>query len=133
MTPVLKGAARIAPLRMLSVQSAWMAAERFSAWRQQRIQRRNTLAVLLLAIASAATVALLHVFIHLQLIRVGYDLARETKARHDLGEQNQKLRLELATRKDPAVIERRAREELHMAPPDPRLIRILRTPIGSTP
>ena len=78
-----------------------------------------------LALASAVVVALIHVWIHLQVISFGYDLARESKTRHDLAEQNQKLRLELETRKDPSVIERRAREELHMTTPDPAAIRLL--------
>ena len=77
-------------------------------------------------IAGAVAAALLHVWVRLQVIEAGYQLARETKARHDLGEQIQKLRLELATRSDPSQIERRAREELHMATPDPSSIRVVR-------
>ncbi len=77
-------------------------------------------------VASAVMVALIHVWVRLQVIQAGYAIARETKTRHELSEQNQKLRLELETRKDPAVIERRAREELHMATPDPAAIRVLR-------
>jgi cell division protein FtsL len=78
-----------------------------------------------IAVASAVVVALIHVWVHLEVIAAGYELARETRVRHDLAEQNQKLRLELETRKDPSVIERRAREELHMATPDPAAIRLL--------
>jgi cell division protein FtsL len=85
-------------------------------------------ALIVLVVAVAACAALVHVYVHLQLIQVGYDLSRESRLGHDLGEQNQKLRLELAVRKDPSVIERRARQELHMEPPDPRLIRVLRLP-----
>ena len=54
--------------------------------------------------------ALAHVWVHLQMLAVGYDISRETKWRHDLGEQNQRLTLELRTRMDLASIERAARE-----------------------
>jgi cell division protein FtsL len=91
-----------------------------------RMRRKGATFLVSLAIASAVAAALLHVYVHLAVIHVGYDLAREAKVRHELAEQNQKLRLELEVRKDPAVIERRAREELHMAPPDPAAIRVIR-------
>src|SRR5262245_34165655 len=95
---------------------------------------RRPSAITLLALALVLTVgaALAQVYVHLQVIETGYELSRETKLRHDLGEQNQKLRLELAVRKDPAQIERRARQELHMEAPDPRLIRVLRLPPETT-
>lgn len=88
--------------------------------------RRSPSVLITLAVAVAVSAALVHVWVHLQVIQAGYDLGRESRLRHDLGEQNQKLRLELAVRKDPSVIERRARTELGMAPPDPTLIRVLR-------
>jgi cell division protein FtsL len=69
--------------------------------------------------------ALLHVWVHVQVIAVGYDISRETRTRHDLGELNQRLKLELRTRMDLAVVERAARDQLHMTPPDPRAIRVL--------
>ena len=69
--------------------------------------------------------ALAHVWVRLQMIAIGYDISRETKWRHDLGEQNQRLSLELRTRMDLAVIERAAREQLKMVPPDPRAIRVV--------
>ena len=59
------------------------------------------------------------------MLAIGYDISRETKWRHDLGEQNQRLTLELRTRMDLAVVERVARDELKMGPPDPRMIRVV--------
>lgn len=82
-------------------------------------------ALISVAVFVATVAALVHVWIRLQVIEVGYALARERKVLHELSQQNQRLRLELGTRSDPAVIERRAREELHMTPPDPRAIRLL--------
>jgi cell division protein FtsL len=80
---------------------------------------------------AAATVvmtvaALAHVWVRLQMLAIGYDISRETKWRHTLGEQNQRLTLELRTRMDLAVVERIARDELKMVPPDPRLIRVVK-------
>jgi cell division protein FtsL len=81
----------------------------------------------LIAIATAVVTAaaLGHVWVRLQMLSVGYDISRETRWRHDLGELNQKLTLELRTRMDLAVIERTARDRLKMVPPDPRAIRVV--------
>lgn len=80
-----------------------------------------------LGVTAMMTLALAHVWVHLQVIAVGYEISRETRARHDLMEGNQRLSLELRTRMDLALIERTARETLHMVPPDPRSIRSLPT------
>lgn len=72
--------------------------------------------------------ALLHVWTRLEVIRIGYALSEQTKIHRALREHEQRLRLELATQKDPAAIERVAREQLHMAPPDPSSIRIISGP-----
>jgi cell division protein FtsL len=66
-----------------------------------------------------------HVWVRLQVIAIGYQLSRETTVRHDLLEANQRLHLELRTRMDLALVERTAREALHMLPPDPRQIRVI--------
>jgi cell division protein FtsL len=77
------------------------------------------------SLSLATLLALAHVWVHLQVIAVGYDISRETRARHDLGELNQRLNLELRTRMDLAAVEKAAREQLHMVPPDPRAIRVV--------
>jgi len=76
-------------------------------------------------IAIVGFAAVVHVWVHLQVIAIGYDLSRENKWRHDLSEMNQRLSLELRTRMDLALVEKAAREQLKMAPPDPRSIRLL--------
>jgi cell division protein FtsL len=86
---------------------------------------RSSVSMIALAVAVVALAALLHVWVRLQVIAIGYDLSRETRAKHDLGEAHQRLSLELRTRMDLAVIERAAKEQLKMAPPDPRSIRVL--------
>jgi cell division protein FtsL len=84
--------------------------------------------LLVMATAMVTFAALAHVWVRLQMLSIGYDISRETKWRHDLGEQNQKLALELRTRMDLAVVEKIAREQLKMVPPDPRLIRVVEAP-----
>jgi cell division protein FtsL len=81
-----------------------------------------TLAV---SLSSLVVVALLHVWTRLEIVRIGYALSEETRLHQALREHEQRLRLELAARKDPAAIERAAREQAHMAPPDPTAIRIV--------
>lgn len=83
---------------------------------------------MVLGLSVATLAALAHVWVRLQVIAVGYDLSRETKLRHDLAEMNQRLSLELRTRTDLALVERAARETLHMTPPDPRTIRVVSVP-----
>ncbi len=80
---------------------------------------------LALTLTSLVIVALLHVWTRLEIVRIGYALSEETRLHQALREHEQRLRLELATRKDPAAIERVAREQLHMAPPDPSAIRLI--------
>lgn len=81
---------------------------------------------LMLSVFGAA--ALLHVWVHLQVITVGYELSRENRWRHDLSELNQRLQLELRTRTDLLAIEKAARERLKMVPPEARAIRVLEVP-----
>ncbi len=92
---------------------------------QRRLRARGFLYIATLAVALAVGTALLHVSIRLRVLRIGYALSEETRLHHELLEQNQRLRLELATRKDPAMVERVAREHLHMAVPAPAAIRVV--------
>ena len=89
------------------------------------MRRLSTHAIIVTSVLVVTLAALAHVWVHLQVIAVGYDISRETKVRHDLMEANQRLSLELRTRMDLALIERTAREQLKMVPPDPRAIRVL--------
>jgi cell division protein FtsL len=90
--------------------------------------RRSTSWLIAVSTAAVTFAALAHVWVRLQMLSLGYEISRETRWRHDLGEQNQKLTLELRTRMDLAVVEKMARDDLHMVPPDPRLIRVVKIP-----
>jgi cell division protein FtsL len=98
-----------------------------------RALKTATMRWMVLSLMVSTLAALAHVWVRLQVIAVGYDLSRETKIRHDLAEMNQRLSLELRTRTDLALVEKAARETLHMAPVDPRTIRVvsLQAPVGA--
>ena len=87
--------------------------------------KKSPSALIALIVGVIGVFAVLHVWVHLQVIALGYDISRETKLRHDLAEVNQRLSLELRTRMDFQVVEKIARDQLKMAPPDPRAIRVL--------
>jgi cell division protein FtsL len=89
------------------------------------MKRLSTNWLIALSVVVVMVAALGHVWVHLQVLSVGYEISRETKVRHDLMELNQRLSLELRTRMDLASIEHLAREQLKMVPPDPRAIRVL--------
>ena len=79
-----------------------------------------------LVLSSLVLISLLYVWSRLEVIRIGYELSQQSKLARALAQHNQRLRLELATRKDPATIEKFARERLHMAPPQPSAIHIVK-------
>lgn len=81
-----------------------------------------------MALAVLVALALGHVWLHFQVLDVGYAMARETRIAHLLADRNEKLRVELAMRRSPGAVEQRAREELEMTPPEPGAIRVLRVP-----
>jgi cell division protein FtsL len=91
----------------------------------QRVHSPGFAIALALSLTALVIVALLHVWTRLEIVRIGYALSEQTKIHQALREHEQRLRLELASRKDPAAIERVARERLHMAPPDPSAIRVI--------
>ncbi len=92
----------------------------------RRVWYRSPSLFVAIMIGSLTLVALVHVWVHLQVLSLGYDISHETQARHDLSEMNQRLSLELRTRMDLTVVERAARENLHMVPPDPQKVRVLK-------
>ncbi len=78
---------------------------------------------LILVLGVLLLAGMAQVWVHLQVVQVGYQLSRENQKRQALSEVQQRLMLELRTRSDLALVERLARERLQMAPPDPRTIR----------
>ena len=71
----------------------------------------------LLGVAAFVGVGLMHVTSRVLVVGVGYELSRLEGENHELLRQNDELRVELAALKNPARLERIAREQLGMAPP----------------
>jgi cell division protein FtsL len=68
---------------------------------------------------------LMHVALRYQVMQAGYAIAEELHEKHVLEEENRKLRLEQSLLRDPARIERIAREKLSMVRPEPTQIRVV--------
>ncbi len=69
---------------------------------------------------------LFYVWSRIQVIRLGYEISNALKVERALGEENRKLRLEIATLKSCARIEKLAVEELKMTKPKPEQIIVIR-------
>ncbi|MEK6606533.1 MAG: cell division protein FtsL [Myxococcota bacterium] len=91
-------------------------------------RRAKLLRACIVALALVAAGALAHVWIHLRVLQLAYDLARETKAIEEVEQTSRRLRAEIAFLKSPERLENVARERLHMAPLDPSGIRVVRAP-----
>jgi cell division protein FtsL len=73
----------------------------------------------LLAGALFAAVGIVHVSARVLVVRTGYQLSELEADNRALTRENDRLKLELATLKNPARLERIAREELGMIPASP--------------
>ncbi len=83
---------------------------------------------LALVCAVATIWGLVHVWVRLQLVAVGYEISQQTQLQHDLTELTQRLSLELRTRMDLGTVEKLARERARMVPIDPQRVRSLALP-----
>jgi cell division protein FtsL len=70
--------------------------------------------------------ALFYVWSRIQAIQLGYEISNAVKDERRLTEANKKLRLEIATLKSCARIEKFATEELRMAKPKPEQVIVIR-------
>lgn len=70
-----------------------------------------------LACGLFAAIGVVHVTSKALVVRAGYELSRLEGQRRELGREQDRLRLELATLKSPARLEKLAREQLGLAPP----------------
>jgi cell division protein FtsL len=83
--------------------------------RKQR--RRQNLAVASLAVCLVG-VALLHVWLRLQVVHMGYVLSTTSKLQNQLEQERRELTVELATLTSPDRLEAMARKRLGLAPPE---------------
>ena len=70
--------------------------------------------------------ALVYVWSRIQVIQAGYEISNAMKAGRGLVEENKKLRVEMATLKSYARIEKLATDELGMSKPRPDQVIIIR-------
>ncbi len=70
--------------------------------------------------------SLFYVWSRIQVIQLGYEISNALKEERALTEANKKLRLEIATLKSYARIEKFAVEELRMAKPKPEQVIVIR-------
>ena len=70
--------------------------------------------------------ALFYVWTRIQVIQLGYEISSTLKGERTLEETNKKLRVEIATLKSYARIERLATEELGMSKPRPDQVVVIR-------
>jgi cell division protein FtsL len=86
----------------------------------------NSLILFTLLILVFTGGALFYVWSRIQAIQLGYEISNVLKEEKVLTEANKKLRLEIATLKSCARIERFATEELRMAKPKPEQVIVIR-------
>jgi cell division protein FtsL len=84
---------------------------------ERKQRRRQNLAVVLLALCLVG-VALLHVWLRLQVVHMGYALSTTSKLQNQLEQESRELKVELATLTSPDRLETMARKRLGLAPPE---------------
>ena len=93
--------------------------------RPKRI-KLNRLLLLVLLMVFFIGGSLFYVWSRIQVIRLGYEISSALKEEKTLTEANKKLRLEIATLKSYARIERLAVEELRMTKPKAQQVIVIR-------
>lgn len=88
------------------------------------MRRRALFRNLLLGLCLSA-VALLHVWVRLRVIQLGYALATASKVHSHLEQENRELKLELATLTSPERLQRMAKERLGLTEPEKNQVIIL--------
>jgi cell division protein FtsL len=70
-------------------------------------------------------IVLLHVWLRLQVVHMGYVLATTSKLQNQLEQENRQLKVELATLMSPDRLEAMGRKRLGLTPPDKGQVIIL--------
>jgi cell division protein FtsL len=88
--------------------------------------KSNLLLVFILLMFFLIGGSLFYVWSRIQVIQIGYEISNALKEERALNEESKKLRLEIATLKSYARIEKMAVEELRMAKPKPDQVIVIR-------
>jgi cell division protein FtsL len=87
---------------------------------------RTSKVVAILVLTSFFTMAALaHVWVRLQVVRLGYEISRQTEREARLQQLHRKLQVERALLRNPERLQRLGRERLRLTMPDPSAIRAL--------
>lgn len=95
------------------------------AYPTSRQQRRRHLRVISLLVLGLLGMALLHVWLRLQVVHMGYVLSTTSKLQNRLEQENRELKVELATLTSPDHLEAMARKRLGLRPPEKGQVIIL--------
>ena len=90
------------------------------------MSKRGSVLLIVAAFVAVSAAAMAHVSLRLGVVRMGYQIGRLTHERRALEEERRRYATEQSMLKNPARIERLAREKLHMELPDPSRIRTVR-------
>ncbi len=90
--------------------------------RPHRPRKTGKVIAVLLLTAFFTTAALAHVWVRLQVVRLGYSISQETDRETKLQQMHRKLEVERALLRNPERLQRLARERLHLSMPDPASI-----------
>jgi cell division protein FtsL len=88
--------------------------------------KSNLLVLFILLLLFLIGGSLFYVWSRIQVIQLGYEISNALKEERTFNEENKKLRVEIATLKSYARIERLAVEELRMAKPKPDQVIVIR-------
>jgi cell division protein FtsL len=86
--------------------------------RADRRRRQRHLMVFVFSALGLSGVALLHVWLRLQVVHMGYVLATTSKLQSQLEQENRELKVELATLTSPDRLEALSRRRLGLRPPE---------------
>lgn len=84
-----------------------------------RFSTRGAVLALLLVTGFFTTAALAHVWVRLQIVRLGYQISRETTRETRLQQLHRKLEVERALLRSPTRLEQEAKARFHLEMPDP--------------
>jgi len=107
------GRGRFTPTRLVRAAGAAVSGSRTRLRRQRRRLARD----LALAASVIFALALVLVWVRLQVVRTGYQLSAARRLEHRLQQEQRELMLELATFTSPRRLGKLARERLGMRPP----------------
>lgn len=93
--------------------------------RRIRHQRRRAPLATSLMFLGLVAIVLVHVWLRLQVVHMGYVLATTSKLQNRLEQENRELKVELATLTSPDRLEAMARKRLGLAPPEKGQVIIL--------